>query len=124
MHISYIFTWLTDEKGNRRIWKLTSNRLEGVFTGTGDLFAALLLAWSHKMGTNKLPQVLETVLATMQTVLSRTKLAGDADKKKRHPDVSFRPQELQLIQSLDVILKPPTEDLKSQVEEIPVGNRN
>jgi pyridoxine kinase len=46
-------------------------KLPSTFTGTGDLFAALLLAWmSHT--NNQLKLSLEKVIATLQAVLKRT----------------------------------------------------
>jgi pyridoxal/pyridoxine/pyridoxamine kinase len=107
--------------GKRQVWKVISHRLEGIFTGTGDLFAALFLGWVYKLGCSNLPKVLETTLETMQVVLQRTKVKGDEDKKKREDKVKFRPQELQLVQSLDVILKPPTGQVGKAVE-VPSSN--
>ncbi|KDR24208.1 Pyridoxal kinase [Zootermopsis nevadensis] len=46
-------------------------KLPGTFTGTGDLFAALLLAWMWHTN-NQLKLSLEKVIATLQTVLERT----------------------------------------------------
>jgi len=46
-------------------------KLPGIFTGTGDLFAALLLAWMWRTN-NQLKPSLEKVIATLQAVLKRT----------------------------------------------------
>jgi len=92
--------------GARKVWKLISPRLQGIFTGTGDLFAALFLGWFHKLGKENVAKVMETTLATMQVVLQRTKTQGDQLKALQPPADKPRPQELQLIQSLDVIMKP------------------
>ena len=47
------------------------------FTGTGDLVAALLLAWSDRLpGAANLPLVLEKAGATVQAVLQRTHASG------------------------------------------------
>lgn len=47
------------------------------FTGTGDLVAALLLAWSDRLpGAVNLPLVLEKAGATVQAVLQRTHASG------------------------------------------------
>lgn len=45
--------------------------MAGSFTGTGDLFAALFLAWMHK-SNNDLKDSLEKTIATLQAVLKRT----------------------------------------------------
>lgn len=46
-------------------------RLDARFTGTGDLFAALLTAWHHRH-PDDLKLVLQKVLGTMEAVLRRT----------------------------------------------------
>lgn len=51
--------------------KIEIPRLNSSFTGTGDLFAALFLAWMHK-SDNDLKQSLEKTVASLQAVLKRT----------------------------------------------------
>lgn len=51
--------------------KIEIPKLAGSFTGTGDLFAALFLAWMHK-SNNDLKQSLEKTIASLQAVLKRT----------------------------------------------------
>lgn len=46
-------------------------KLPCTFTGTGDLFAALLLAWMWH-SKNQLKPSLEKIIATLQAVLRRT----------------------------------------------------
>ena len=46
-------------------------RLDATFVGTGDLFAALLLAWMHKTDKDLVKSV-ENTIATLQAVLKRT----------------------------------------------------
>lgn len=41
------------------------------FVGTGDLFAALMLAWMHRTN-NDLKTSIENTIATLQKVLART----------------------------------------------------
>ena len=54
-------------------WSLRLPRLPQHFTGTGDLTAALLLAWSHKLSRpEQLADVLERVGASLQAVLALT----------------------------------------------------
>jgi len=76
-------------------------RLNAHFTGTGDLFAALLTAWHHRH-PDDLMLVLQKVLSTMETVLKRTLAFGL--KQSAHPNVEQL--ELKLIQSLRDIEDP------------------
>jgi pyridoxine kinase len=67
--------------------------IDSYYTGTGDLFAALLLAWLNKLPSD-FQQVLENVLSTIQSVLQITLRLGG------------RNCELKLIQSRHVIAHP------------------
>ncbi|TMW59970.1 hypothetical protein Poli38472_000012 [Pythium oligandrum] len=67
--------------------------IDSYYTGTGDLFSALLLVWLHRL-PNNFKLVLENVISTIQAVLKITlKLGG-------------RNCELKLIQSRHVIANP------------------
>ncbi|KAF1325776.1 Pyridoxal kinase, partial [Globisporangium splendens] len=67
--------------------------IDSYYTGTGDLFAALLLAWLHRY-PNDFKRVLENVISTIQDVLRITlKLGG-------------KNCDLKLIQSRNVIANP------------------
>lgn len=56
-----------------------------------------------------MPRVMETVLATMKVILGRTKAKADQRNAcSANKEGKPRPQELQLIQSLDVIVQPPS----------------
>lgn len=46
-------------------------KLDAVFTGTGDLFASVLLAWLYRH-PNDLALACETTVSTVQAVLRRT----------------------------------------------------
>lgn len=77
---------------------------DAVFVGTGDLFAALLLAWSEKAD---IKEACSKVISTMQHVLTRTlkaakELAGEGNKP------NCMQLELQLIQSIRDIETPTT----------------
>lgn len=111
-------TEYTDEQ-----YILHTPRLEGQFTGTGDVTAALFLGWTadkNQINTNtenggfELACSLEKLAGTMNAIVQRT--ANVAEKKnqsllssvsaeKKAKTVSYR--ELQLIQSRDDILNPP-----------------
>lgn len=78
-------------EGGRRTLTINIPKLQESFTGTGDLFAALFLAWMHK--TNDLKKALENSINTLQAVLKKTweytKAAGP----------SLHNRELKLVQS-------------------------
>ncbi|GAB5034629.1 pyridoxal kinase [Nannochloropsis oceanica] len=80
--------------------RLLVPRIPGDYTGTGDLTAALLLAWLHLTpgdAPSRLEGVLENVIATVQATLKRTRAeAGES-------------AELRLIQSKEDIERPRVE---------------
>ena len=51
--------------------RMEMRKVEAVFVGTGDLFAAMLLAWTHKHPDN-LKVACEKTVSAMQHVLQRT----------------------------------------------------
>ena len=58
-------------EGSSGLYRLAMDRHSGHYTGTGDLFAALLLAWTYK-SPDDLPLALERAGATIQSVIRRT----------------------------------------------------
>ncbi|KAK8738975.1 hypothetical protein OTU49_003768 [Cherax quadricarinatus] len=90
-------------------------RLPANFTGTGDLFAALLLGWMHHTHNN-LKKAVENTLNTMQAILRRTL---DMAKVEAGTDSSLtvRHLELKLVQSLNDIQNP-----KSKVKATVLDN--
>ena len=87
-------------------FRLNVPRLPGNFTGTGDLLAALLLAWVHRH-PNDLQLAVEKATATVQAVLKRTVeavVAAGGD-----PAAGGVPPELLLVQSKREIEEPPVE---------------
>ncbi|KAK2570793.1 Pyridoxal kinase [Acropora cervicornis] len=88
---------------NKRI-RMEVPKLDAVFTGTGDLFASVLLAWLYRH-PNDLALACEATVSTVQAVLRRTlahaqRLAGDGNRP------TAAQIELRLIQSLDEIRNP------------------
>jgi len=67
------------------------------FVGTGDLFAALLLAWTDRHQEN-LKLAMEKVISTMQAILTRTQLAAE-EEVKDGKSPTFSELELRLVQS-------------------------
>lgn len=81
------------------------DRLPGHFTGTGDLFAALFLAWSHTYPSQPHTAV-ERATATLQAVVRRTSAAMAVATKAGHSP--SKASELRLIQSKAEIEAPDT----------------
>jgi len=67
------------------------------FVGTGDLFAALLLAWTHRH-PDDLKLSMEKVVSTLQVILKRTQAAAEAEAGEGNTP-TFRELELRLVQS-------------------------
>ena len=87
-------------------------KLQAIFTGTGDLFASLLLAWMQKH-PNDLKLACEKTMSAVQAVLKRTlqeaqELAG-TDKEPNRAQI-----ELRLIKSMNDLLNPQV-DYKASV---------
>ncbi|XP_014679651.1 PREDICTED: pyridoxal kinase-like, partial [Priapulus caudatus] len=90
--------------GHKEALRVEIPMLPAIFTGTGDLFAALLLVWSDRHPED-LPLACEKVLSTMQHVLRRTfKAAQDMAGEGVKPNKAQL--ELKLIQSLRDIENP------------------
>lgn len=94
----------TVTNGKKEVYKVQFQKLNAVFVGTGDLFAACLLAWLEKDKDLKL--ALEKTIATLQSVIKRT-----FEKAKALAGEGNRPtpaqMELQLVQSKMDIEAPP-----------------
>ncbi|XP_068698790.1 pyridoxal kinase-like isoform X2 [Montipora capricornis] len=91
-------------KGDHKNIRIEIPKLDAVFTGTGDLFASVLLAWLHRH-PNDLALACEATVSTVQAVLHRTlahaqRLAGEGNRP------TAAQIELRLIQSLDDIRNP------------------
>ncbi|KAH9185104.1 hypothetical protein AeNC1_012924 [Aphanomyces euteiches] len=74
------FLWLYASEqvnGISNQYKMQIPRLKEYYSGTGDMFAALSLAWLSRYPTN-LKLVLEKVIATIQAVMKRTSEAKSA----------------------------------------------
>ena len=83
--------------------------IDGRYSGTGDLVAALLLAWSSRCGDD-LSRALELSCATVHAVIRRT---FESIQKGENPH-----RELRLIQSAADILTPPVENLPFKLKVI------
>lgn len=94
----------TMKDGEQRCFKTEVPKLPANFTGTGDLFAALLLAWNQKCPDN-LQEAVGKTQSTMQAVLSRTmehaKLVAGEGKEPTRAQL-----ELRLVQSKKDIENP------------------
>lgn len=104
----------TDATTTKKRLQVKIPKLCGHFTGTGDLFAALLTAWHHHH-PNDLKLVLEKVLSTMSKVLGKTLESGLRLSGGKPPTAAQL--ELKLVQSKRDIEFPEVDDL---VEEMTV----
>lgn len=85
------------ERAEDEIWRIDTPIIDGSYTGTGDLCAALLLAWTAKE-PESLASAMEKCCGSMWTIIKQTKEAsGD----------SVASQELRLIQSKGILEDPP-----------------
>uniref|UniRef100_A0A1B6D625 Pyridoxal kinase n=2 Tax=Clastoptera arizonana TaxID=38151 RepID=A0A1B6D625_9HEMI len=92
-HLLCLASHVQDGKKNKASIKIPL--LNQTFTGTGDLFAALFLAWMTK-SKNNLPLALENTVASLQAVLKNTIDAAKGLPAKTNPVFA---RELKLIQS-------------------------
>lgn len=70
-------------------------KLNAIFTGTGDLFASLLLAWIT-LTEHDVKEALERTIATLQSILERT---AQGFSSKDPSKLTSKERELKLIQS-------------------------
>ena len=96
---------------SRQVFAISIPRLDATFIGTGDLFAALFLAWYTKTDNN-LKQTLENVIASLQAVMRRTQQYAEYQPNSLNSWANF---ELKLIQSRHDLLEP---TVKIEAEEI------
>ena len=88
-------------------------KLEGYYTGTGDLFAALTLAWMHRL-PGQTRSAVRSVVSTVQAVIRRTAAAkgcGGRMSLEEKSSSASAAMELRLVQSIDDIREPPVGDL-------------
>ncbi|XP_030059635.1 pyridoxal kinase isoform X1 [Microcaecilia unicolor] len=79
-------------------------KVDAVFVGTGDLFAAMLLAWTHQY-PNNLKMACEKTVSAMQLVLQRTIRSAKAMAGKGNKPSSAQ-LELRMVQSKKDIENP------------------
>lgn len=91
-----------EERCGRR-FRVVVPRIPSYFTGTGDLCAALLLAWTAKM-PGRLGKAAESAVASLQGVLRRTAEAQAEAEASGKTGIGCR--ELRLVQSVDELLRP------------------
>ncbi|NXT29715.1 PDXK kinase, partial [Syrrhaptes paradoxus] len=84
--------------------RVESPKVDAVFVGTGDLFAAMLLAWTHKH-PNNLKVACEKTVSAMQHVLQRTIKSAKAQAGEGNKPNSAQ-LELRMVQSKKDIENP------------------
>lgn len=86
------------EDGSFARWSMEVSKREEYYTGTGDLFNALLLAWLNKKDTKyTLGEAMQLVVSSIQHLLDRS---NDAENEK------LAMKEIRLIQSAAHVLLP------------------
>lgn len=99
--LNCILSHVSKLNGRNEAWLVRVPKIPKAFYGTGDLFAALLSAWSKETDSNwKLS--LENSVNTIQAILNDTSKYAD-----RFNDGTPLPRELRLVQNQEAILKPP-----------------
>jgi len=92
--------------GSPARFTVTVPRLDGTFTGTGDLFASVLLARISRDPTALAPAV-EATVASVQAVLAGTlAAAGDAALTHERSAAVCAARELRLVQCQGAIQRP------------------
>ena len=95
-------------------------RLDGYFTGTGDLLAALLLGWLSKYPGRKeedLGRAVDSAVAGLQAVLRDThrhvvQMEERGDVSEKYDSAWWARRDLRLVQNQDSLLHPPEALLK------------
>jgi len=94
----------SSKKDLTRYLRMEIPRLDAIFTGTGDLFASMLLAWLYEH-PDDLKLSCEKTLSAIQEILKKT-----LNSAKELCGVDNKPNafqvELRLVQSLDIIRSP------------------
>lgn len=98
-------------KGEKRRYRLEIAQKDAIFVGTGDLFAACLMAWMCKDGDLKL--ALEKTVATVQAVIEKTLTYAKNAAGKNSP--SPAQMELRLVQSKKIIENP---EIKIRAQDV------
>lgn len=84
--------------GSMEKYKIAIPKKSVHLTGTGDLFAALLLAHTTQM-PNDLGRAFELTIAAVQSVIEVTLSTMSDDKRSGHVKVSAQERELKIVQS-------------------------
>ena len=74
------------DRGQVNAFKISFPKKHTSFTGSGDLFAALIISFLSKDASASLRTVCERALSVMQLVLSRTEKLGRLMYEKEHPE--------------------------------------
>ncbi|KAG8136468.1 hypothetical protein E2320_005045 [Naja naja] len=99
----YLIALGSQRRMTQRI-RMESPKVDAVFVGTGDLFAAMLLAWTHKHPDN-LKMACEKTVSAMQHVLQRTIRSAKAQAGEGNKPNSAQ-LELRMVQSKKDIENP------------------
>ncbi|KAF8060301.1 hypothetical protein HT031_004836 [Scenedesmus sp. PABB004] len=105
-------TRLPQAPGRPSAFRLRIPQLSGYYTGTGDLLAALLLAWTHRC-PGDLAAAVEAAVAGLQAVLRLTAAAAGpevlAAAKGDRSAAAFRAKELRVVAGAHLLAAPAVE---------------
>jgi len=91
---------ITGEIKHHNMWSIETPQVQGKYTGTGDVCAALFLAWTAKI--DDLKEILEKVASTMYALIKFTSESSSSSDGSN----SIASRELKLIQSKGIIESP------------------
>lgn len=95
---------ISKDTPNNKYVRLEIPKLEAIFTGTGDLFTSMLLAWLNEH-PNDLKLACEKTMSAIQAILRKTlEEAQEAAGPSKKP--SAAQIELRLVQSIDIMRSP------------------
>lgn len=95
----------TDGDSRRNVYTMSVPKIEGYFTGTGDLFSALLLGWIDKY-PGDLQKALEHAVGGLQVVLKETARCIPRSSGKEYTAKWWKGRDLKLVESQDKLIEP------------------
>lgn len=100
-----------------KMYKMRIPRIQGYFTGTGDLFSALLLGWIDTF-PDDLPRALEHAVGGLQAVLQDTALHSGLEEEchiQPYSAIWWKNRDLRLVENQDSLARPDITHLCTEV---------
>ena len=96
---------IISSQNDKNIYRIDTPKINGHFSGCGDLCSALMLAWYYKH-PNNIALVLDKITGTMSSVISYTVSAGS--------------KELSIVENMDIYENPPIPEIPAYTISGPV----